>query len=192
MISDLSTYSIENFIMFSYEVYWSMVASYNTELWPYQLIIFAFNIFLFFSILKRKNLKWVLALVGIYHAVIANIFFIQKFALINTASEYIGYLYLLISFLLFSLAFRSQRWKKSHSKITLVLIVVGLFVPFHFFRQFELTHIMLAGWGSLNTSLLTLGVLSSVQDTGKYLKKLISALTLFWILLYFTVAIYLD
>lgn len=87
------SYQLQDFIPFSSEVYWRLLARMNESFWPLQLVTIMLGIALLLLAVKQRGwLLWLL-LAPIW-AFVGLAFFIQRYAELNWAGRYVGYAFI--------------------------------------------------------------------------------------------------
>src|SRR6185369_9229836 len=91
-MSEWWTYQLSDFLMFSPEIYWRLVARYNRDLWPLQLPALAAGwIALWLAIAPRPGSQRITALILAAAWLWTGwAFHWQRFAAINWAAEYLA------------------------------------------------------------------------------------------------------
>ncbi len=163
MISDLTSYSLTDFIPFSQEVLVSLFRRYNESLWPSQLLILF--IFLFFLLTKTHHKKIFLVPLALSWAFIGYIFHLKFLENILWAGNLTGWLFFMEALVLSCLIFMNSL--KRHKPISIfmrfgmALLWASILFPLSYLQPISSKQILLLGWDPTATSLATLGVLLS-------------------------------
>jgi hypothetical protein len=161
----LLSYRISDFLLFSREIYQSVVADYNKAIWPIQIVcLFISAVLIFLSLRPSASRERVVSvLLSIIWAGIGWIFHLNHFVPINWAARYFAWLFFIQSALfLVAAAFGgvSHRHRKHAAWIIgICFFVISAFIPVDMLKGSPLDEIALFGWGAEMTSVGTLGLL---------------------------------
>lgn len=129
-MSDWTSYSLSDFLMFSPEAYFRLFELNNTALWPFQpAIIFAAAVLPFMSLKEDKQSGQIVSIIlAMLWGLVAWQFFYQLYAKINLAAPSFAIAFSIESLALLFLVFTSNA---RHSKPGLTLFMYALIIhPF--------------------------------------------------------------
>ncbi|MDH3662978.1 MAG: DUF6064 family protein [Alphaproteobacteria bacterium] len=168
-----STYSLEDFLLFSPRVYWRLFELHNAELWPLQIPALALGLLILWLVLSPRpsSDRVIAALLAIAWIAVGWLFLWQRYATINWAIAYTAPVFVVQGLLLVvgsitgHLRFRvARRWPEATG---LALVVYALLLhPFAaplLGRPFAAAEI--AGITSDPTAIATLGLLLTASST---------------------------
>ena len=129
-MQDWATYSLNDFVLFSPQVYFRLFELHNQALWPAQLLTTALCLAVFLRLLKPspRGIKQALALYGVLWLWMAVAFFWQRYASINWTSIYIAPFALLQGLFLLTAALMRQKPAERRTKQTTDALPLGLYL----------------------------------------------------------------
>ena len=169
-----STYSLEDFLLFSPRVYWRLFELHNAALWPWQIPALALGGLAVWLILNPRpwSDRVIAALLAIAWIAVGWLFLWQRYATINWAVVYVAPAFMVQALLLFvvgsitgHLRFRAARRLPAVAGLALLLYALLLhpFAAVTFGRPFAATEI--AGMTPDPTAIATLGLLLTASST---------------------------
>jgi hypothetical protein len=105
-MDEWSSYSLQDILMFSARVYYRLIAQYNADLWPAQLLALGLGAWLFYLLLRpgERAGRIAFAIVGGFWLWTGHGFVMQRFAAINWPMDYVAPALLLQGVLLIALS----------------------------------------------------------------------------------------
>lgn len=105
-MSEWWTYRLVNFLMFSPRTYWRLVATYNRELWPLQVVGLALGLALLWLAARRPRAAARIVLLGLALAWVwvGWAFHWQRYATINWGARYVAVAFAVEATLLLAVA----------------------------------------------------------------------------------------
>ena len=167
MIANILSYDIQNFIMFSREVYWATIELYNTDLWPLQLPTVLLSCLWIYFCFRQRYLKLSIIYVGFVWMFLAN-FFLQKYFLqIYWPAKYCVIIFNLYGLFMITSSIFKLKNANSYLKryVGLILMLVSVLLPSNFLlgmHQVELTQLF--GFGAESTAVGTIGFLMQFRS----------------------------
>ena len=167
-MGEWTSYEIQDFILFSQEVYLAVITNYNKEIWPAQLFWLVASVVLLFSVVRaRHKTAWgriASALIAGGWVWVGAIFHSTYFLPINWAAKYFAWLCFVEAalFLVVGLLGRKLQFQQAHRVVWwlgLTVLVLSLFAPLELLWGYSLSHLQLFGWGADRTALATIGAL---------------------------------
>ncbi len=190
MLDFLLSYRISDFLLFSREIYQSVVADYNKAIWPIQIACLLFSAVLTFISLKPTAARMrisSLALCFVW-AGIGWSFHLNHFLSINWAAKYFACIFFFQAMLFFIEALfggvHPRRKKHPAWILGFSLFVFSAFVPIGLLSHVPLTEITLFGWGAEMTAVGTLGLLLMRQGL-RWMQTLLLIISLVYVILSF-------
>lgn len=123
----MNSYQLQDFIPFSAEVYFRLLARISETWWPLHLFSLALGIVAVVLALKNRG-RLVCLLIAPVWAFVAVVFFSQHYAKLNWAGNYIGYAFGAQAILLLGLAFSAAGLNKTITAKTPVVIGIAIAV----------------------------------------------------------------
>lgn len=168
MISELSTYRITDFLMFSKEALFGVYESYNQALWPVQILFLLLSLILlgYFArgFLLRTRREYLLisgafSLAWIYQGLV---FHTQYLSQIIWAAHYIAWLSLIQGILLLVFAFSSKSATGIRKNwLSVSLFFIAAFAPLEILWGGSFSTVTLFPWGMSPLALGTLAYLAN-------------------------------
>lgn len=152
-MSDLFSYRLENFALYSEEVFLATLIDYNQSIFPAQLLFSTASAFLIFVIIK--NHKIVPAFIRVYAFVVFPFLY---FVLVSSFLEHLNWSFGYFKWSLLTLPILFLRKFETPSKkrklIGLAILVFAAFLPIpELLIQNEPLSLAMVGWGALRTLL---------------------------------------
>lgn len=187
-MSDLTSYRIRDFLLFSKDTLLEIYQSYNLDYWPWQIVSGLFVLYSVFTLLKPSRWRFQLVFLGLAGAWawVALVFHLRYFEPINWASRYFANAFLIEAFLLLIFCTRTVSYVlpqplTSLQKAGVTAFVIASLVPFELLWSLDLSHVLIFGWGAERTAAATFILLSIViRGPARYLLMIIPGL---WLLL---------
>lgn len=130
-MEEWSSYSLRDILMFSARVYYRLIAQYNTDLWPAQLLALGLGAWLLYLLLRpsRMSGRIAFAILGGFWLWTTHAFVMQRFAPINWPMDYIGPALLVegVVLIVFSALRRVTLPETPNRPATLLLLAVLLY-----------------------------------------------------------------
>ncbi|WP_286264098.1 DUF6064 family protein [Thalassotalea atypica] len=142
MMTEWFSYSLEDFLLFSPEVYWRLIQQHSVNFGAIAIVIEVIAIIAFYYLKHNHKRQIVITiLIGAWCSV-GWFFFIKQYAAINTFAQYLGYacliqsLFLLISLLKertsiqqVSLTMSVDTWSRLQNNVTLICLSSVIIFP---------------------------------------------------------------
>lgn len=173
-MGDWSTYSLEDFLLFSPRVYWRLFELQNAALWPFQIPALALGLLILWLLLRPRpgSERLISAILSVAWITVGWFFLWQRYATINWAIVYIAPAFMVQALVLFvvgsmtgHLRFRATRRLSAVTGLALFLYALLLhpFAAVTFDRPFAATEIV--GITPDPTAIATLGLLLTASST---------------------------
>ncbi|MCB2426348.1 DUF6064 family protein [Methylophaga pinxianii] len=134
-MNDWASYALQDFIPFTADIYFRLIERMSETFWPLHLLTLMLAVVAIWLAFKN-HYRFASLLIAPVWAFIAVAFFIQRYAELNWAGGYIGYLFLAQAFLLLVIAWTgfgldSGPRKRPIAVMAIIIILVGLIgLPF--------------------------------------------------------------
>lgn len=198
-MSDLWTYRLEDFLMFSPRVYWRLFELHNAAIWPLQILVLLLGAVILALVLRPRKgsdrlIAAVLASAWIF---VGWVFLMIRYAPVNWAAVYVAPAFMLQALLLLLLGsvtghLRFRAAARPPEVVGLALFIYALVLhPFaapFFDRPFEAAEIV--GIAPDPTAIATLGLLLTASTTR--LAWLLMLVPLAWCLVSATTLLAMD
>lgn len=188
MMDTLNSYRISDFVMYSSEVLDAVIAQYNDDIWPIQILCLFLAIDILFFLFKYKGInksKVITSILVLAWGWVGVSFHLNYFTSINWAAKYFAYLFLTQAFLLCfmglvlnALQFNFQ--PRALQIMGLAVFIGSSFVPVRLFFGSDLSLVVLFGWGAAPTAAATLGLLLNTKYNSKNL--VLFVIPTFWLI----------
>lgn len=181
-MADIFSYSLNDFLLFSPEVYWRLIQSHLNSLawWPLAIEISS----LMFLVISMKYCKQVfvsLFLILIW-LILAWFFYLEKYAEINTFSVFIGYACLLQVLMLLLNICGSKKYDFSNNahqhSLHLVALLLVISLPVMSYFLFDFWQAGIVAVMPIPTFLLTMVLLVNYTRIWRFLLFIIPSLIL--------------
>jgi len=174
-LSELSSYRVEDFILFSREILYQVYASYNEGLWPLQILWLGLSLLMLFLLWSRhpRRAHFVPAILAAAWLGVGVVFHGRFFMPVNWAAKYFAALFVLEGVLLLYFAWRGLKFSEHRGvewAFGFGLFALSAFVPFQN---------LLFGWGPDHTSFGTLGIL--LMARGRFARWILMLPPLLWL-----------
>ncbi len=182
MISDIFSYQISDFIMYSKEALGGLLSNYNDDIWPIQVFWVLISILIFYILVfKTRLFKLVFVFFSAAWFYTGWFFYKENFSSINLASNYAFYICALQGFLFLSLVF-FKAVKFSKNFISLSIIFLCMFVPVEWLFKGDISEVTLFGWGPIPVSVASMALVSLIKGKVKLMLIAIPILTMIFAL----------
>ncbi len=133
-MGDWSSYSLSDFLLFSPRVYERLIATYNTELWPLQVLSVAIAGAIFLALTRARGptaLRAAYLLIAVAWAVVGYAYLWETYRTINWAAAYVAPVFVVETALLIALAARPDiRWASRRSLPEICALALLAFAVF--------------------------------------------------------------
>ncbi len=136
MTEDISSYQLNDFIMFSEDVYNEVFRLYFNQIWPFPFVSLGLSIFIFYLLVRKEKSLWVFLLMAVLWIFLGYFFYSQQLQSITWVAQYLAYACYIEGALLMGLAFISKATpdqkvsQRYFGKIGLLIFFLAAFVPF--------------------------------------------------------------
>lgn len=134
-MNDYLSYSLQDLVLFSPDVYFRLLALYNQDVWPVQIIAFGFGLILIWQSWRREHFNdlIVVGILALGWFWCGSVFHITYYATLSWIAYYFGGVFILQGILLFAWSLRgindhSQSKQTLTFKIGLGLLVFAVFI----------------------------------------------------------------
>jgi len=134
-MSGWTSYSLQDFIPFTSDIYFRLIERMSETFWPLHLLTLALGVAAVWLALKNRSRITCLLIAPVW-AFVGLAFFIQRYAELNWAGDYIGYCFLAQAILLLFIAltgvgFATPPRKRPPEVMGIAIVLVGLIgLPF--------------------------------------------------------------
>lgn len=169
MMSDVFSYQISDFIMYSKEALGGLLSNYNDDIWPTQLVWILISVFMFYILVFKNHLiKLVLLFFSLAWFYTGWFFYKENFSSINLASDYAFYFCVIQGLILLTFAFH-KNISLSKNLLALCIIFLCMFVPFEWVYKDSISEVTMFGWGPLPVAIASVALVSLIKNRIKLL-----------------------